>query len=261
MAISLTASLSTSPAGVPRVKLDAVWTTAPVPTSVTIYRSDPFGARHVVRQADPLVLAAGLGTCYDYEAPLDLTSSWVVSNGTTEVSSGSLTPTTDGVPWLVHAGLPELSVPLSWVTAWPSWSRSVAQGVFSVLGRRTPVVVSGRRQAESGTLEVVTDSEDATDRMRAILADGTPLLLKGTSRDEPVPRWLAVGDVSESPLDRNGTLRSLVAWSLPAQVVDAPAGQALAAVQYANASAEFSSYADAKAQAPTYADRTAGAWL
>lgn len=258
MAIRVTATPGLSTTGVPRVQVDVEWTTAPVPASVRVYRVES-QVRTGVRQADPLLLSAGVGVAFDYEAPtgVDVTYVAVLEDGTASPESAPCTPVDDGSAWLVHAGLPELSVRLL-VSEWPTWSRTVPQGRFEVLGRAAPVVTSGRRQAGQGTLTALTLSAADGDRLRLLLADGTPLLLRGSAVDGAGSRWVAVGDTTEKPHARN--VRDLITWTLPLQVVDAPSGAALAAITYSTTSAYFATYGDTLIGAPTYTDRSAGDW-
>lgn len=263
MARSLTASLNTSPAGVPRVKVDVSWGDAPLPSQVRLYRVDPDGTRRVVRQGDPLLVSGSprIGTAYDYEAPFDLAVTYVAVKEDTglEVASGSVTSTSGGIPWLIHPGLPELSQPLT-VGSWPTWTRAVLRGTFQPIGRKYPVVVSSRRLAESGDLVVYTASTVAHDALLKVLDAGVPLFLKGTSAEGSGTRWVSVGDLVSSPIeDGPGSLvTGFVVHGLPLQVVDSPSGQALAAWTYAQSSSAFTSYADALTKAATYAARTAG---
>lgn len=263
MSRSLTATLDTSPADIPRVKLDVSWGDSPLPDEVRLYRVDPDGTRRVVRQGDPLIVSGtpAVGTAYDYEAPFDQSVSYVAVKEDTslEAASSSVTSTSDGIAWLVHPGLPEYSIPLL-VAEWPSWTRPINRGVFAVIGRKTPVVVSARRNAESGDLAVYTTSTEGHDKLLRILDNGSALLLKGTSAEGFSSRWVSVGDVSSTPLDAGAgaLVTSFVGHVLPLQVVDAPAGQALAAWTFQDSAAEFDSFADALVKAPTFADRTAG---
>lgn len=249
---TLTVSNSTSPNGVPRISIVGA-SFANVDTLV--YRVDPDGSRHVVRQASPVLPVSGAFTVYDYEAPFGESVSYEADDGTT---SSSIVPTDPETPWLVHPGVPETSVAVK-VLEWPSWSRPIVRGLFRPLGRREPIAVSQRRLAESGTLSVYTEGPAERDDLLALLDSGDALLLKGTSVEYAGTRWVSVGDVEETPHDRD--LRGFVTWSLPIDTVSEPVGYALAPVSYSDATATFLSYADAALQAPTYADRSAGEWL
>lgn len=250
---SIVATGETSPNGVPRVRLAVTWTDSPVPATVTIYR-ETAGERDVVRQGAPLVLSAGLGTAFDYEAPFTTSSRWVVSDGSTEVFSSTLTPSSSG-PWLVHPGRPEESVPLR-VMEWPSFERPIEQAVFQPVGRRAALAISGVRGSERGTLTVYTEGASAKADLLRILADGAALLVKGTSAENAGTYWAAVGNVTESP--GSFDLSEFSVWTLPLVVVDPPTGTALPDVTFADATAAFLSFADALTRAPTFADRTAG---
>lgn len=255
MALSLTATPETSPSGIPRVRLVVAGATGP---QVYIYRRDPNGRTLTVRQASPGTLAGTGLTVYDYEAPFDADVSYSVQDGSaTAYTAGYVTLTSAGTTWLVHPGMPELSVPLH-VLEWPTWTRPVVRGIFTPLGRTNRVVISSRRFSVEGTLQTYTASANDRAAVLAILADGSALLLKGTETEGAGTRWVSVGDVDETPVELD--LREFTLWSLPLIEVDAPSGRALPPATYADASATFYDYAQASAQATTYADRTGGEW-
>ena len=258
MVLALTASTEVSSSGIPRVRLAV---SGAATAEVYVDRLDPDGRVVSVRSADPAVTSGGALVVFDYEAAFDVAVSYTVRDTDTSPGSDTSAPvtlTSGGVAWIVHPGLPAtLSVPLG-VLEWPTWSRPVQRGVFQPIGRKFPVVVSSRRGGESGDLVVYTSSHESRDAMEAILSDGLPLLLKGTSTENAGTRWVSVGDVSEQPFEAD--LRGFIGWILPLVAVDSPAGSALPAVTYADASAAFFSYAVALSQAPTYADRSGGEW-
>jgi hypothetical protein len=224
--------------------------------SVDVYRTDPDGRTVEVRQA-PIRLSAGAAILYDYEGSIDQAVSYQTSyGGQTETVSGVVL-STNGVPWLIHPGQPELSRPLG-VLTWPTWKRPVDQGVFQPIGRKFRIVVSTRRQSVEGDLQVFTESGPDTQGMEAILADGVALLLKGTAAENAGTRWVSVGDVTQQPFEVD--LTAFAVWTLPLVEVDAPSGNALPPATYADASATFFSYSQAQAKAPTYADRSGGLW-
>lgn len=254
MAVTLSATPDASPSGVPRVRLAVTGASSP---SVSVYRQDPDGRTVTVRQGSPVIVTSGGVTIYDYEAPFDESVTFSVQDGSAIAYSAAVTLTSGGVPWLVHPGMPELSVPLG-VMEWPKWRLPVARGVFAPIGRKHRVVVASRRQSGEGDLSVYTASAAAGDALDAILADGTALLLKGTQVEGAGTRWVSVGDVDREPVEVD--LRAFIVWNLPLIEVDAPAGNALPPATYADANATFFNYQQATARAATYADRIGGQW-
>jgi hypothetical protein len=246
----------------PRVRLDVGWTDAPVPDEIRVVAIDPDGSRRVLRAGDPLTLSAGEGFLYDYEAPFDVPVTYVLESldASESYTGPAATLESDGTPWAIHPGLPEVSQPLL-VAEWPSWSRPIRSGTLAPLGRKFPIVTSQRRSGEVGGMTVYTDSPVAYAGLLDLLDYGVPLLLKGSPLFEDAgSRWVAVGDVRETPIEDGpgSTVTGFVSWSLDLTAVDPPSGQALAAWTYANSNATFSSYADALATAPTFDARSSG---
>lgn len=251
---SITATGDYSVTGVPVIRLELDWEGA---EDVFVYRTDPDGSVIAVRQADPVQSFTGEATILDYEFPFSETVSYRMSSGSESYDSGPVIRWDEHEAWLVHPGLPDRSVALG-VIEWPTWTAPVPRGVFRPLGRRAPIVVSGRRQAPSGSLVLYTKGTEAYDRLELLLDDGAPLLLKGTPNDGAGTTWVSVGDYSVQPVAVN--VREFAVWTLPLDVASRPSGSALAPVRYADASLYFDSYLHAGAVAPTYADRSAGLW-
>lgn len=233
----------------------------PVPPGVSITRTAA-GQTTTIRNGNPAAMTGGTSlTAFDYEAPFDVSATFTATDPATGYSftSGSVTPTSGGVPWLVHPGLPELSEPLA-VLEWPTLTRPASAGVFQPIGRRNAVVVSSVRQSERGTLVAYTSSLAGRDGLIALLEDGAPLLIKGTSSEGWGYRWVAVGEVTETPVDDGPGVQvgTFTVWALPLVVVDEPSGLVGNVVSYASSTAASASYAASLAKAPTYANRSAG---
>lgn len=255
MALAITASTEVSSGGVPRVRLDV---SGAVGTTIYVYRTDPDGSVVTVRQGDPIEgFAPPAGTIYDYEAPFDQAVTYKAVDGSSTATSGAVTASSGGTPWLIHPGLPLNSVPLA-VLDWPTWTRPIETGVFQPIGRRLRVAVATRRQSVEGTLTAYTDSPTTRAALEALLDDGSPLLLKGTSRENAGSLWVAVGDVEEKPVEVD--LREFAVWTLPLTEVDRPAGAALAPATFGDADGTFASFSALEAACPTFADLNGGAW-
>ena len=252
--VAITASAETSPAGIPRMRLAI---TGGSGSTATVYRGDEVTSQNVaVRQGNPAALVSGAATIYDYEATFGNYVHYDVTDAGSFTARSASVYLWAGVPWLVHPGRPDLSVPLA-VTQWPAWSRPIVRGVFQPIGRVRRVVVSGLRQSKEGDLAVYTSSETERAALEAILADGSPLLLKGSSEGAGT-YWVSVGDVTGAPAGVD--LRGYTTWTLPLVEVDAPPAKALPPVTYSQATVAFINYASSAAAAPAYADRIAGTW-
>jgi hypothetical protein len=255
MALTVTASAETSPAGVPRVRVAITGASGASAEVSRVDETTPSTAP--VRQGSPAALVGGAATIYDYEAVFGDWVHYTVTDGASATAtSGSVYQSAAG-PWLVHPGQPEKSVPLS-VTRWPAWTRPIQRGVYQPMSRPNRVVVSAMRQSREGELVAYTVTAQQRDTLAAVLADGSALLIKGTGAEGAGTYWVSVGDVDYEPAGSD--LRGYTVWTLPLIEVDSPPGRALPPVSYGLATATFDSYAHAQAIAPTYADRIGGAW-
>lgn len=164
----------------PMVRLDVTASGTPTVTSVTISRRDVSGVVSAVRTSDggPLPVSGGTATVYDAEIPYGQTATYTVSaTGTADATATAILPVED--VWLVHVGVPALSTPVEFrigTNDEETWD--VDQGVFPILGRDTPIVISGgARQAPVSSLIVGTDTPAKAQAMKDLLADGSALLL------------------------------------------------------------------------------------
>ncbi|MFC0546937.1 hypothetical protein [Kutzneria chonburiensis] len=165
-------------------------------------------------------------TVADGEAPLDIALTYEVYNPAITGGRVKATPvvlaSTD-TAWLTHPATP--AAPLACQpTVTPALVRGLDQAVFRVLGRANPVVVSAaKRVAPSGTLSLSVTSFAARDALLALLADGSPLLLRTPSAyGYGAGLWLAFADVTEDP-GPLATWQQTRTITAPFQVVDRPA--------------------------------------
>jgi hypothetical protein len=254
---------STGPQDVPRVRLNVTDTgTTPSLFAATVTRLDPDGRVVPVRTADgnPLTLTTSgstrVGLLYDYEMPYGAP----VTYSTEETpGSGSVVTVTEPRIWLVHPGVPELSMPVS-VASVGSRTRPVNRGVFRPMGRRSPVVqTDGQRKSPEGVLELNTFTLNEAARFDALTEDTSTLLLNvpaGLGWGLPTS-YVALGDLEEQPLvDYAGEPRRLLV--MPYIVVDRPAGGSQAERTYVDVLAGFSSYTALRNAYPTYLALLAG---
>jgi len=265
-AITVTATVenSTGPLDVPRVRLNVTDTgSSPALFAATVTRLDPDGRVVPVRTNDgnPLVLTTSgttrVGLLYDYEAPYQAPVTY--STMETPGSSSAAVTVAESKVWLIHPGVPELSMPIS-VASVGNRTRSISQGVFRPMGRRSPVVqTDGQRKSPEGTLELNTLTLAEAARFEALTDDAGVLLLNvPASFNWGLPTsYVALGDIEEGRLvDYAPEPRRL--QNLPYIVVDRPAGGSQSERTYIDLLAQFSSYAALRNAYPSYTALLAG---
>lgn len=243
-----TAAAVTTPAGVvptvtitptalpnnvpPAIRLDLTDTRTPPAHLLTVVRNNPDGTTSTVRTSDgtPLVMntsgATTVGLIFDYEAyPYGGTFTY----STVEFPSAVSPSVTLNVsrPWLVHPGIPSLSVPINFRPgSFQSMTYAAKQGVFYPLGRKNPVVVTdGARKGGSGSMVLQTDTLDDLSALLDLLSDAGTLLLNvpDSLGAGPVSQYVAVGDVTVTRLTDN-VIDGYRDITMPFTVVDAPIG-------------------------------------
>lgn len=143
----------------------------------------------------------------DAEAPLDTPVRYEISSGR---APGYAASTLDVVvpgdrfrsPYdalLTHPGLAK-TVPV-WIEADPEITNTIEQGQFQVIGRRNKVVISApQRAGDEGSLTFVCETLEQRRELRAMLDDGSPLLLRAKGGyGKPPNWWLAFGDLTVTP--------------------------------------------------------------
>jgi hypothetical protein len=227
--------------------------------TTTVTRLNADGSSVPVRTSDggPLVLS-GATTLYDYEMGFGQ----AVSYSSLESPSTVSTQVAVTVPqvWLIHPGVPGLSMPIS---LRPGTLQDetfvVKQGVFYPMGRTNPVVITdGARRGSQSQLVVLLQSLDEAASLSALLSDASTLLLNippsmATGFDTS---YIAISDMKRSRwdsvvIDPN---RDAV---LPFYVVDRPAGGSQAQRTYVDL-LSFASYQSLQAAYPTYTALLAG---
>jgi hypothetical protein len=226
------------------VKLDVTASGTPTVSSVTISRTDPDGSTNLVRTTDngPLVLSSGAGTLYDSEIPYGVPVSYSVAEGsaptvTTQLNTGSV--------WRTHLAVPSRSVQLRFRRgSFDTRTRPITQGVFPILGRPTPIVITGSaRTAPASSMTVGISQPSDLAALTELLADGSPLLLNA---DQSLgygidTAYIAIGTVTET--------RSYQLLPYPErdvkmdfQVVSRPVGGTRSAVIWADESAKYATW-------------------
>lgn len=223
-------------------------------TSPTIYRVDVDGRATPVRNAEPASLVTGPWFGYDYEAPFDVAVYYRAASGSDLTVSGTVVlPSVGRDAWLKHPGQPVLNVIVT-PKDLSELARPVVQAVIEVIGRENPVVLSQRRGGPQGTLELWTYTLAERDAMRAILADGSPLLFAPRSGYGADYAWMAFGQASERRPDNAAGDDELRAWVLPFVTVDRPVGLSGAVWSWDAVMATYPTWDALMAAVPTWQD-------
>lgn len=224
----------------PRIRLDVNDEAVTPITSVTITRQDASGRTATVRTSDggPLTVSGGVAIVWDYEAPFGEPVTY-----STDVTGGPTATTQLNVPdvWLIDPGVPSRSMAVPVVVDLGERTRMVNQGVFQILGRSTPIVVTGGpRSAPGGTLTVRTETSAQREALIQLLSGANPLFLNVP----PDTQWgvdscyIAIGDATESRTLDYGPF-PWREWSLPYQVIARPGGGTQSAVTWAVVGAQY----------------------
>lgn len=253
MPITVTAQPTNSP---PRVQINVTGLTD---ATTTIMRNDPDGRTRPVRAAEPATLTSGTWLGYDYEAPFGMAVTYTSLPPTNPAETSNADTLTVPDVWLVHPGVPDVSVRVDpqHVMTLDDRSRTARAAVLQPLGRATPIVVSETRSSVQSGLTVITDTLTDRDAMWAVLAGGSALLLNvPPSLDWGVTwEYVSIGDVSESYV-AGGASESRI-FALPYTVVDRPIGSLQAQWTYAGLLGKYTTYGDTLAHYATYADALA----
>lgn len=116
-------------------------------------------------------------------ANADAYSDWIES-------SSQLDPTQWGIH---HPTSPDLSVGVD-LRSFPSHERAARQSVKQPLGRSDAVVLLDERAAETGQIAVRARTDTERDRIMALAAEKTPVLLNPASGHHEPQRWAVLGD-------------------------------------------------------------------
>lgn len=193
----------------------------------TYYDGDSLGGQWTGTQGLSTSVLAPVQTVVDGECPLDIACLYTLY--APSITGGfARTPTitlaSNENSWLTHPAYPSAPVQVYPCEA-PALSRKIAQGVFPIIGRANPIVVSAAsRLSPTGTMTIDAATFAARDQLLNLFADGSAVLLRAPSDfGYGQGMWLAIGDVTEDPKGRPAWSQSrpvTVAFT----VVDSPAG-------------------------------------
>lgn len=145
------------------------------------------------------------------------------------VTSSPVTSQSGGTAWLTHPGHPQYAGVATVTRDGLTEIRPARRGLLYPIGSSLPVAVTDVRSGSAGTLVVQTNSAADTTRLRNMLADGAPLLLRQPLSWGGDSWWVSIGDVD---IDRFTGIAAdnWRRWTLPYTRVDRPAGASDGAV-------------------------------
>lgn len=240
-----------------RIRLDLYW---PDVRTATITRLDADGSTSPVRNAEPLLLNTA-AVLYDHEAPLDRACSYRVSpadDASVYADSDPVTPTSAS-SWLKHPFKPYLNRPVH-LHRMPPRALPARRGVARPIDRPDPIVVHQTRSTDAGQVVIQTDGTWAeNDAIRALLADGAPLLLQQRGVLGEGQLYISVDTAALGLLDERLGLGYRRNIALAFDVVGRPPGTAAAprGLSYADLAATYPTYEHLAAAKPTYLDLAA----
>ena len=206
-------------------------TFAPAVTKITVGRRGPDGFTQLIRYGDQITLTAGQVHLEDYEAPLDTPVVYVglqvVPVGSEIAESAPVTIPSGGYSWLKDPGYPSMNQRLDVVTSLAELTRPARAGVFAIIDRASPVVVTAKRGSVLGELVTHTLTDAARVRLTDLLSRGTVLLLQTPPQygyGSYGSAYIHIGDALEARVGL--AMEQARRWSLPFQVTDRPEGLA-----------------------------------
>ncbi|WP_375490220.1 hypothetical protein [uncultured Jatrophihabitans sp.] len=208
----------------PRMRLDLAGFTGGATISVT--RTDSSGNTATVRAFVGMALSGGGATGYDYDAPFNVPVTYTATSDNNVTATSTAATLVADQPWLYHATIPSLSVPLEEMTR-NDRTLATGRGLQRPIGRSTAVpTTDGTRYAATFDLVCRTDGLNDGMNMSNLLGDSSPLLLQLAFPDQlrTTYQWIDAGDVNQHDLIDGYPDDPYVEWTLPCTVIDAPVG-------------------------------------
>lgn len=232
----------------------------------SLYRVHSDGSRYPVRgyggdwedvdpPAMPLVVE-------DYECPLGIQvwylARWYDTDGVgrTEVSTLPMaSPVLDdpGQVWLKSPGIPALNSRVT-MAAPVAWARKARAGVYEIVGRSTPVVVTDRRASREGTLSMHVWDNDSHEALNALLDSGLPALVQAMpGHGLPGNLYVHLGDASSEPLSWSAAVPGW-RWSVSVREIDRPSGGLEGSARYTweDVMSAYETWTDVADEHPTW---------
>lgn len=176
-------------------------------------------------------ITGDLAVVEDYEAPLGVGYRYYVKLWT---NSSSYQASTSNVITLPEPEdtiviIKDPGLPARWAESvvakggMPDWTRAARQGVNAIRGRARPIIISDVRTSRTGTMTLVTETQDELDAMWWLLETGNTLLLQWPSEWGERDVYVQVGDVTEAHVADYAGYKDRT-WSIPLTEVDRPVG-------------------------------------
>lgn len=239
----------------PRVVLTVTSSNSGDNRELAVSRTDSVFGRTKARDSEFASLSAGTWVGYDYEAPYGVEAHYDVVVDSDVAMSEPVTLESEKI-WLIHPGLPALSMQLPRVRKIANLTRRVVRGKFDVVGRKTSIIrTDGTRKAPEYKLTLKINTHEQLDDLDNILDDTSPLLL-----NVPVSlgwRWpssyisVDTSDEERPTISGSDPRREL---ELPIEVTERPTGQQIALWTCDDVAAEFDTCTDLLAVYETCTD-------
>lgn len=234
-----------------RVRVDLYW---PDIRESVILRVNADGTEHEVRGGDPATMCTAWAR-WDYECPLDQDVTYKATSDErpgSVTTTGSVTITSNGRHWLKSVARPHLNMQVT-IRQRPVKQQSARRGRVDPPLRPDPIFVYQVRAKDKGAAALYAVDQATETAIRAMLADGGPLLLQEPGIAGGESLYLMVDTVSYNPIARITTdlQREIV---LPFDGMGRPDGTAEGGPgdKYSDQSAQFATYGHATAAGLTY---------
>jgi hypothetical protein len=236
---SYVAAVADTSAG--RVRVDVYW---PGTQNATVDRVDAAGQVTPVRGGDPALMATHWAR-FDYEAPLDAPVTYQASsperNGALDTSS-AVTLDSDRRYWLKNVTSPYLNVR---VRVKDPGDRNLAdvRGILRPPERPDPIVVYQARRMDAGSISLYAADTAEEQAIRALLADGGPVLLQYPGYAGGENLYLSVGAVGiTSIIPKSADLQRVIVLPFDSHLRTAGQADAGPDDSYADLGQRYSTY-------------------
>lgn len=225
----------------PQVLVKAVSVSPPIVGVMQVYRVHPDGLRHLVI-TDGVAVLNGNWSGFDYHAPFNLPVTYVAEAGGEVSPPSAPVVVSSDLPWLIHPSTPGLSMQVEIMAPQKDVKHATVAQRFDVLNRKLPVVVNdGPRGGEQGEF-VVRVTRQNRGPIKALLADGGPILLNGPWGEHDLGwKWIQPDDISIENIAGNVQFRTRNV-TIPFIECEQPDADLVAPWTYADLLGQFTSY-------------------
>lgn len=240
-----------------RIKLTVLGPASPAGATIQILRVHPSGRFTFVRSANGIPFAQG-GVYYDHEAPIRRACTYTAfvhnSDGTlwAESNEDSCYWDTDQ-DWIKDPGLPARDMRMT-VESMPTYEYDSPVGIFPVMGRPAPVVVTDVRHSATGEVNIITQQAQDRDQLHLLTSTGHVLLLQTPPERGVGNMYVALQKTTEQRVVRKGVEDARL-WTLQYVEVDEPSGAGVAGgTTWSDVVASYDSWSDTLLHESTWID-------